>query len=312
MIFNAQASRDVVRPGKQPRQRPLTFVRLAPYVFISPFYVVFLLFIIGPAGFALYISLHSWAGLGSFTWVGLSNYTNLFTNDDFRAAAANTAWYLAGALFIIVPLSLGLATVLNSKGVRWKGFFRTSFFLPIVLSPVIVALLFNILFDTRTGLVNSVLSIFLGLPPVGWLDTPVWSKVTIILVLIWRYTGYLMIFFLAGLQSIPRELYEAASLDGAGAIRQFHQITVPMLKPVTAFVVVIVLTGTAQIFEEPFILTNGGPGNASLSITQFIFRAAFERQQFGLAAAGGVILFIVVFAISRVIASVFGIGKESE
>lgn len=297
--------------GATPRKR-FAFVRIAPYVFISPFYLVFLTFVVGPAVFAVYISLHSWAGLGSFTWVGLDNYSNLITSDDFRAAAANTAWYVAAALLLIVPLSLGLAAVLNSRGVRWKGFFRTSFFLPIVLSPVIVALLFNILFDTKTGLVNAVLSSVLGIPPIGWLDTPVWAKVTIVLVLMWRYTGYLMIFFLAGLQSVPRELYEAASLDGAGPLRQFRQITIPMLKPVTAFVVVIVLTGTAQIFEEPFILTNGGPGNASLSITQFIYRSAFERQQFGLAAAAGVVLFIVVFAITRVIATVFGIGKESK
>ncbi len=293
-------------------RRRASFVKIAPYVFLTPFYVVFLLFIAGPTLFAIYLSLHSWAGLGSFSFVGFDNYTNLFTNDDFHAAAGNTAWYVLGALLIVLPLSLGLAAVLNAHGVRWKGFFRTSFFLPIVLSPVIVALLFNILFDTGTGLVNGVLSSVLGVPPVGWLDTPVWAKVTIVLVLIWRYTGYLMIFFLAGLQNIPRELYEAASLDGAGPFRQFSRITIPMLKPVTAFVVVIVLTGTAQIFEEPFILTNGGPGNASLSITQFIFRAAFQRQEFGLAAAAGVLLFIVVFAISRVIASVFGIGKESQ
>ncbi|SEE89246.1 carbohydrate ABC transporter permease [Ruania alba] len=294
------------------RRRKWTRTRLAPYVFIAPFYLVFAAFIAGPGLFAVHLSLHSWAGIGTPSWVGLENYATLLRSDDFRAAAANTGWYVAGALLLVIPIALVLAALLNSRGVRWRGFFRTSFFLPVVLSPVIVALLFNILFDTQTGLVNSILSAVLGLPPVGWLDAPVLARLTIIIILIWRYSGYLMIFFLAGLQNIPRELYEASSIDGASPVRQFFSVTIPMLRPVTAFVVVIVLTGTAQIFEEPYILTDGGPGNASISLTMFIYRAAFVRQQFGLAAAAGVLLFITVFAASRVIASAFGVGRESK
>lgn len=286
--------------------------KVAPYLFISPFYATFLAFTIGPALFAVYLSLHSWAGLGTMTYVGFENYVTLFSSADFQAAAANTSIYMLASLCLIVPFALFIASLLNQKGIRFRTLLQTTFFLPMVLSPVIVSLVFNVIFDRHAGLLNSILTSLVGVPPIGWLEHPDWVKVSIVMVMVWRYTGYLVIFFLAGLQGVPRELYEAVSLDGGGAIRSFFAVTLPCLKPVMAFVTVIVTAGSAQIFEEPYILTKGGPGTSSISIAMFIYRLAFEQGKFGMAAACGVVLFIAVFSLGRLLTWGFGIGTDRE
>ncbi|UNK70465.1 sugar ABC transporter permease [Microbacterium sp. H1-D42] len=286
--------------------------KAAPYFFVSPFVLVFLGFTVGPAIFAVYLSLHSWAGLGSMTFVGFDNYVTLFTDPDFLAAAGNTAIYMAASLFLIIPLALFVASLLNQRGIRFRNLFQTVYFLPMILSPVIVALVFNIIFDKNAGLLNAVLTALIGIPPIGWLENPDWVKVSIVIVMVWRYTGYLVIFFLAGLQGVPRELYEAVALDGGGPLRAFTAVTLPGLKPVMAFVAVIVTAGSAQIFEEPYILTKGGPGTASISVTMYLYRVAFEQGYFGLAAACGVVLFIVIFGLGRLLTWAFGIGTERE
>lgn len=286
--------------------------RRAPYFFVSPFMIVFLAFTVGPALFAVYLSLHSWAGLGSMTFVGFDNYVTLFKDTDFHAAAANTAVYMGASLLIVVPFALFVASLLNQRGLRFRNLFQTVYFLPMILSPVIVSLVFSIVFDRNAGLLNSVLTAIIGIPPIGWLDDPDWVKVAIVIVMIWRYTGYLIIFFLAGLQGVPQELYEAIALDGGGPIRSFVSVTLPGLKPVVAFVTVIVMAGSAQIFEEPYILTKGGPGTASISVTMYLYRVAFEQGYFGLGAACGVVLFIVIFGLGRLVTWLFGIGTERE
>jgi ABC-type sugar transport system permease subunit len=258
----------------------------------------------------VWLSLQEWAGIGDPAWVGLGNYTALFTDPSFLASGANTLIFVLASVFVVMPLALVAATALNARGLQARDVFRVGYFLPIVLSPLLVSIVFTIVFDYEFGLANAVLRGVVGLPPVEWLNTPGWARVAIILVLVWRYTGYLMIYFLAGLQSIPRDLYEAAELDGAGVLRQFWHVTVPMLRPVTAFVALTVVIGAAQIFEEPFVLTNGGPEESTISVAMFIFRAAFERQQFGYAAAAGVVLFVVVFAVTKGLSRVLGVGRE--
>ncbi|MFE6736565.1 carbohydrate ABC transporter permease [Microbacterium sp. NPDC057650] len=301
-------------PASAPRRRValLRSDRRAPYLFVSPFVIVFLAFTVGPALFAVYLSLHDWSGLGSFTFVGLENYVTLFTDTDFQAAAANTAVYMIASLLLVLPLALFVASLLNQRGLRFRNLFQTVYFLPMILSPVIVSLVFNIVFDKDAGLLNAALSAVLGVPPIGWLNDPAWVKVSIILVLIWRYTGYLVIFFLAGLQGVPQELYEAVALDGGGPVRAFTAVTLPSLKPVVAFVAVIVTAGSAQIFEEPYILTKGGPGTSSISVSMYLYRVAFDQGHFGLAAACGVVLFIVIFGLGRLLTWAFGIGTERE
>ena len=240
----------------------------------------------------------------------VADYIRLFGDQSFQTAVGNTLWYVVASIVIIIPLSLLIATGLAAKGLRARDLFRVAYFVPFVLSPVVVALVFTLLFDSNAGLVNTALNAVFGIGPVNWLGDAVWAKVTVIILMVWRYTGYLVIYFLAGLQSIPTELYEAADIDGAGILRKFRNVTVPMLSPVTAFVAITSFVGAAQIFEEPFILTQGGPGEATLSIAYFIYRAAFTREQLGYAAAASFLLFIVLFAFTRVARAFFGIGRE--
>ncbi len=286
--------------------------RLAPYLFISPFFILFAVFMAYPTAYALWLSLHEWTGLGAMEWVGWRNYGEVLGDDGFRHAASNTAVYAAASLFVVCPLALLLALALNSRRVRAKDVLRTGYFIPVVLSPVVIALMFTIIFDQEFGLMNAGLRGLLGIRPINWLGTPEWARLVIVVILVWRWTGYIMIYFLAGLQNIPRELYEAAQLDGAGPWRLFWNITVPLLRPVTAFVAVVVLIGASQIFEEPYILTNGGPGEATLSIANYVQREGFERLNFGYAATASFILFAFVFLVTQVQIRFFGIGREHE
>ncbi|WP_433892652.1 carbohydrate ABC transporter permease [Streptomyces sp. CA-111067] len=300
------AGRTAAAPSARPGRRRV----LTPYLFLTPFYFCYLAFLLVPTAFALWISLHSWTGIGPMQWVGLRNYRALLGDTSFHTAVENTLWYIGASILVIVPLALLIATGLNARGLRGRDTLRLAYFVPMVLSPVIVALIFNIIFDQQAGLLNNVLHAVIGIKPVNWLGDPTWAKAMIVLLLVWRWTGYLVIYFLAGLQSIPRELHEAAALDGAGTVRRFVSVTVPMLTPITAFVAITSFIGAAQVFEEPYILTKGGPGESTLSIANFIYRAAFTREQLGYAAAASFLLFVALFALMRLASAVFGIGRE--
>jgi lactose/L-arabinose transport system permease protein len=172
-------------------------------------------------------------------------------------------------------LALALAVALNAGFVRLRGVLRTVLFLPAITSLVVVAVVFSILFNTSFGLINQVAGVF-GISNVPWLDEPLWAKVTVALVLVWRWTGYMMVIYLAALQTIPRELYDAAAVDGAGAWNQFRHVTLPQLRPTILFTVILSLIGTSQLFDEPFVLTRGGPGNATETVAMFLYKNGFE------------------------------------
>ena len=174
---------------------------------------------------------------------------------------------------------------------------------------IMISILFLIIFDERFGLMNGMLS-FIQIAPINWLGDPDWAKITIALIIVWRWTGYLMIFFLAGLQGIPRDLYEAAKVDGAGTLAQFFYITLPLLRPVTAFIAIVVLIGSAQIFEEPFILTQGGPGDATLSTAMFIYQEGLFSLRLGYASAASVVLFVVILTLTLLMTRFFGVGRD--
>ncbi len=281
----------------------------APYLFIAPFYVLYGLFMIVPVLAAIYLSLTEWVGLGTPEWVGLSNYVNLLQDTSFGTGLANSLVYVLVAVFVVVPCSLLIAQALNARGLRARDLFRVTFFVPMVLSPIVIALVYSLLLDTDYGLLNSVLRALFGMGEIDWLGDPTLAKVAISFVLLWRWVGYLTIFFLASLQAVPRELYEAAAIDGAGMFRRFTAVTLPAIRPVTAFIVVTSFISAAQLFDEPYLLTRGGPGEATLTVAMFIYRAAFERQQFGYAAAAGVVLFAVVFGVSQILNRVLAIGR---
>jgi multiple sugar transport system permease protein len=281
----------------------------APYFFIAPFYVLYGLFMIVPVFAAIYLSLTEWVGLGTPEWVGLSNYANLVRDTSFGTALANSLVYVLVAVFVVVPCALLIAQALNARGLRARDLFRVTFFVPMVLSPIVIALVYSLLLDTDYGLLNAVLQAVFGVGGIDWLGDPTLAKVAISFVLLWRWVGYLTIFFLASLQAVPKELYEAAAIDGAGVLRRFTAVTLPAIQPVTAFVVVTSFISAAQLFDEPYLLTRGGPGESTLTVAMFIYRAAFERQQFGYAAAAGVVLFAVVFGVSQLLNRALAIGR---
>ena len=305
----APASRTA--PAATSRRRSSLRGGLAPYGFIAPFYVLYVLFMIIPIIAAVYLSLTEWVGLGPPTFIGPTNYVNLATDSSFATALANSLVYTLIAVLVVVPCALLVAQALNTKGLRFRDMFRVAFFVPMVLSPIVIALIYSLIFDRDYGLLNATLNAVFGLPNIDWLGDPTLAKLAIGFVLLWRTVGYLTIFFLAALQNVPAEQYEAAALDGAGRLRTFFAVTVPGIKPISAFVIVTSFISAAQLFDEPYLLTKGGPGESTISIAMFIYRAAFERQQFGYAAAAGVVLFVIVFAVSQGLNRLLGIGRDS-
>lgn len=306
-----QRSDSVPGPTRPSGRRQSLRGGAAPYAFIAPFYLLYVFFMIIPIVAAIYLSLTEWVGLGAPEFVGARNYVNLATDSSFATALVNSLIYTLVAVLVVVPCALLIAQALNTKGLKFRDLFRVAFFVPMVLSPIVIALIYSLIFDRDYGLLNATLEALFGLPHVNWLGNPTIAKGAIGFVLLWRTVGYLTIFFLAALQNVPSEQYEAAALDGAGRIRTFVAVTIPGIKPISAFVIVTSFIGAAQLFDEPYLLTQGGPGEATISVAMFIYRAAFERQQFGYAAAAGVVLFVIVFAVSQGLNRLLGIGKDS-
>lgn len=287
----------------------------APYVFISPFYITFLVFFLGPAAYAIYMSFTNWMGSGNYKVIGFQNYVTLITNDTFRLALVNSIWLSVASMAVIIPLSLVLANVLNADWVKLRAVFRTIIFAPIATATVAVAVIFLALLDARAGVINWVIG-QVGIAPIPWLDNEAYIKPSILMVTVWRSTGLYMIYFLAGLQSIPRELYEAANVDGADTFQAFRHVTIPMLRPVTIFVAVVLTIATLQIFEESFILNQfsmfsaAGPGDSGLTLAYYLYREGFKYFKLGYGAAVSVVIFALVFGLSLVQMKLLGFFRE--
>ncbi|HLV34767.1 MAG TPA: sugar ABC transporter permease, partial [Spirillospora sp.] len=283
-------------------------IRIAPYIFISPFFILFAVFFLFPTVFALILGFFNWRGLGQPEWFALRNYERLFRDQIFWQSVQNTIFYSGFSLFIIVPLALLEAMALNAKALRFKTLWRILYFAPIVTSTVAVAIVFRMLYNREFGIINNLL-ISLGAAPVDWLGDPAWVKWAVMGVVVWRWTGLLAVYFLAGLQAIPEELHEAAAIDGANAFQRFLHVTLPSLRPVILFVSVIVLIGSMQIFDDPQVLfgagSPGGPANAGLSIVQYLYTRGINDLLFGYASAVGLFLFVVIFVLSLVQFRVF-------
>lgn len=276
------------------------------YVFISPFYLLYAVFGIFPLFYGLWLSFHVWDGISPMRWVAFENYTRLLVDDIWWQAIGNTIWLFVGATTPQLALALLLAFIINSPYIRGKEIFRAAYFMPIVASAVAVSLIFNSLLGERYGMINYALSFF-GVEQINWLGSRQWLKPSIAMVTIWQWTGYTMIIFLAGLQSINPELYEAARVDGATTKDVFRHITLPLLRPVILFQVVLSIIGAMQTFDIPVMLAGGtqssapgGTGRAGLVSMILIYWTAFKYTQFGYAAAMAFILFvlIVIFSLS--------------
>jgi cellobiose transport system permease protein len=276
------------------------------YAAISPFYLLFLCFGLIPVGFSLYLSFHRWDGLGNMEWAGLSQYRYLLGDAQFWHAIGNTVIIWAMATLPMLFIAMVCAVMLNSA-VRFKSFYRFAFFLPNVTSVVAVAIIFGSVFSTDFGLANAVLQ-GLGLDQIAWLNTPWGIKVAIASLMTWQWTGYNAIIYLAGLQTVPTELYEAARVDGAGPVQTFFRITVPLMRPVILFTLVVSTITGLQSFSEPQVLLqtasntstySGGPDNAGQTMVLYFFQQTFDNNDFGYGAAisWGIFVIVAVFAI---------------
>ena len=283
--------------------------KIAPYVFTAPFFILFITFFLIPSLTAIFISFFKWNGIGTPDWIAVRNFQRIFTDLDFWQAAGNTVIYMFASLFLCVPLALVVASILNSRDLGLRSLWRGAFFSPIVTSSVAIALVFKLLYSTDYGLINGFFSNF-GFGKINWLGDPTWAKVSIIILIMWRWTGYTSIYFLAGMQTISLELYEAAEIDGANSVQKFLRITLPLLRPIILYVSILVTTGSLQIFEEPYILTSGGPANATMSVAQYLYNQGIAQLKFGYGSAVGLILFVTIFSLSALQLRTFGIFRE--
>jgi multiple sugar transport system permease protein len=241
--------------------------------------------------------LYGLADLSTVRFVGLDNYLRLLQTPPFWQALANTLYFVAVGVPVSIALSLGTALLLNARVARWQGFFRTALFAPVVTTVVAVAVIWRYLLHTRYGLINQALAA-IGIDPVDWLGDPHWSMPAIILFAAWKNFGYNMVILLAGLQSIPEDLYEAARLDGAGAWAQFRHVTLPLLGPVMLVVSILTMAGYFQLFAEPYVMTQGGPLQSTVSVLYFMYEEGFKWWNLGNASAVAFLLFVLMTVVT--------------
>lgn len=268
------------------------------WLFVTIAALMIVIFYFYPMIQALILSFQTGTG-SSLSFNGLGNYKRLFTDSMFMTAVKNTFIYLLIQVPIMVLLALVLSVLLNDRGLKWKGFFRTAIFLPCITSLVAYSVIFKYLF-AGDGLVNSLLlNLHLVSEPIQWITDPFWAKITIIIAITWRWTGYNMIFYLSGMQNIDPSIYEAAKIDGATAVKQFFRITIPLLKPIILFTSITSTIGTLQLFDEVMNITKGGPGNATASISQYIYNLSFKYSaDFGYAATVSYSIVIMIILLS--------------
>lgn len=274
------------------------------FFFLAPALIAIGIFFFIPviAAFVLSFTDFDIYSLGNWKYarfVGIKNYIDLVNDPLFWKALTNTLYFLFVGGPLSIAMSLATALLLQSKVVRFKGIFRTAYFAPVVTTLVAVAVVWRFVYHPRFGLLNYALS-FVGIDPIDWLGDPHWAMPAIILLAVWKNFGYNMIIFIAGLQNIPQELYEAADIDGAGKWQQFTAITIPMLAPTTLFITIITMIGYIQLFAEPYVMTQGGPQDATLSIVLMMYEQGFRWWNMGYSAAVAFILFAIILVASLI------------
>lgn len=267
-------------------------------LFLGPSLAVILVFFFLPVITAFIMSftdfdIYALGNLYYLRFVGLGNYLKLLNDPLFWTALKNTFYFVMVGGPLSVAVSLGTAVLLNSKLIKLKSLFRLVYFLPVVTTLVAVSIVWRYIYHPRFGLLNYVLG-FVGIGPIDWLGDPNLAMPAIILLAVWKNFGYNMIIFIAGLQNIPEELYEAASIEGASAWQQFKNITVPMLAPTTLFISVITMIGYFQLFAEPYVMTQGGPLNSTLSIVLYMYQEGFRWWNIGYSVAIAFALFLII------------------
>ena len=268
------------------------------WAFIIPSVILIAAFVFYPMVQAFVTSLQTGMG-NNLRFAGAANYKRLLTDSTFVKALCNTVMYLVIQVPVMIILALVISSMLNDKKLKGRGFFRTAIFLPCVTSLVAYSIIFKSLFATD-GFVNIMLmNLHFISEPISWITHPVFAKVLIIIAITWRWTGYNMVFYLSGLQGIDDSIYEAAAIDGAGGFQKFKSITLPLLKPIILFTTINSTIGTLQLFDETVNITNGGPANATITISQYIYNLLFKYQpNFGYAAAVSYVIVLLIVILS--------------
>lgn len=279
--------------------------KLAPYIFIIPFLIMFLIFWIWPIIQSFRISLTDWDGFTPSKFIGFENYLKLLKDNNFITALKNTVLAALVYLVFVVVLSLILGIFLGLMDLRFRNFFRTSYFLPVTMSLVVVATIFQLIYSRTGGLLNNNILKLLNLPPVDWLGSSKLALWSIVGLRVWRNTGYYSIFIIAGLQNIPKNLYEAAMVDGATMWDCIKRITLPLLRPMILYVIVVSSIWAFQLFDEPWVLTKGGPANATLTMAMILYRNSFKYYKLGYGAAISYILTLLMIIFSLIQMRVF-------
>jgi multiple sugar transport system permease protein len=278
--------------------------RHVAWFFVAPALVVIGIFFVVPVVAALGISLtdfdiYALADLRNLRIVGLANYVELLQRPLFWKALGNTLYFVGVGVPLSLAVSLGAALLLNSRVARFQPFFRTALFAPVVTTVVAVAVIWRYLLGTRYGFINYALGT-IGVSPVDWLGDPRFAMPAIILFAVWKNFGYNMVILLAGLQNIPQELYEAARIDGASAVSRFRFVTLPMLAPILTIVAILTVAGYFQLFAEPYVMTQGGPLQSTVSVLYFMYEEGFKWWNLGNASAVAFLLFLLIFAVTMV------------
>ena len=268
------------------------------YLFILPTYVGFIIFILYPLIESMRISFQEFSLLRGSTYIGLDNYAQMFADPRLRISYINTVIFTLFAVFFNAGIGLLLAVMLNRRlPVLMRNLYRSIFFFPVLIAHTYIAVIWRFLYQQDTGVINYYLGIF-GIEPIPWLSNVHWAMAAIIILDVWKNTGFAMLVFLAGLQSIPNEYYEAAQLDGANERQLFFRITIPLLSPTIFFILVIFMIGALQVFDTIIVLTAGGPGDATRSVVLYIYEIAFRTFNMGYAAAVSMTLFAIILALT--------------
>lgn len=286
----------LAKPAQAARQF-FSLRKIAPYLWVLPALLMYLIFKIGPLLTSFYLALLDWNGLDPATFVGLRNFARMLDDQDILIALLHNIQYAVGTVAGKIIVSLFLAILLN-QALRGRAFYRTALFMPVIMSFVVVGIMWNWMYNTDRGMINSLLAaIGINFRP-DWLGDPKVAMWALILVDIWKWYGFHMVIFLAGLQTIPQDLYEAAMVDGASKFRQFWSVTLPLLQPVMLINVTLSLMGAFNVFDIPFIMTEGGPAKATLVMALHIYIRGFKFYKFGYASALSIVLLVLVSLIA--------------
>ncbi len=277
------------------------------YLFVLPDLIGLLIFVAGPMIMALVISLTDWKLVGEPQFVGLHNYEIIFKDPKFGASLGRTILYTVSFVPLVYCLSLGMAVLLTRRS-RSNNFFRTVYFMPVAMSLVVAGVIWRFMFDPGNGLINELLGA-VGLPPSQWTGSVQTAMISVIIVSVWKSAGYFMIILLAGIQDIPTDYTEAAEIDGANRRQIFWHIILPLLKPTSFFVLVILTINALQAFDQIYVMTRGGPAYATYTLLMYTYEKAFREWNFGYAAAMAVALFAMVFVLTLVQVRYFRSGE---